>query len=354
MRVVGPRRPGTRSWPAGWPLGVGVLLVLVVVGGVAWGSVVVPPDGVVSVLGHHLVGLPREPAHTAAQEAIVWDVRLPRVLLAVVVGAGLAVCGAVLQAMVRNVLADPYLLGISSGASTGAAAAILFGVGGGLGASALPASAFAGAAAAALGVYALARSGGRMTSTRLVMAGVAVGYALSATTSVLVFSAPSPEGARSVMFWLLGSLALAQWGPALLVVAVVVLATVGLMVLWGRELDALAIGDETALTLGIPPGRLRVRLLLAVSLCVGAIVAASGSIGFVGLVLPHLARRLVGAAHRRMLPLAALLGATFLVAADVVARTVWSPRELPIGVVTALVGAPVLVLLVRRFHAAAT
>lgn len=350
MRVAAARRSSTVYWH----VGLGALLVLAVVGGVAWGSVAVAPDVVVSVLGHRLVGIPGEPTYASAQEAIVWDVRLPRVLLAAAVGAGLAVCGAVLQAMVRNVLADPYLLGISSGASTGAAAAILFGIGGGLGAFALPISAFVGAAVAALAVFALARSGGRMTSIRLVMAGVAVGYALSAATSVLIFSSESPEGARSVMFWLLGSLALAQWGPTLLVVVVIVLVTVALTILWGRNLDALAIGDETALTLGIPPARLRVQLLLVVSLCIGAIVAASGSIGFVGLVLPHLARRLVGASHRRMLPLTALLGATFLVAADIVARTVWSPRELPIGIVTALIGAPVLVLLVRRFHAAST
>lgn len=343
-----------RSSTVYWASGAGVLLILALVSGVAWGSVAVPPGVVLSVLGHHLVGLSSEATYSSAQDAIVWNVRVPRVLLAAAVGAGLAVCGAVLQAMVRNVLADPYLLGISSGASTGAAGAILFGVGGGLGAYALPLSAFVGAAVAALGVYALARAGGRITSIRLVMAGVAVGYALSAVTSVLIFSSDSPEGARSVMFWLLGSLALAQWGPPLLMVVVITCGTVGLTVLWSRKLDALAIGDETALTLGIPPARLRVQLLVVVSLCVGAIVAASGSIGFVGLVLPHLARRLVGASHRRMLPLAALLGATFLIAADVIARTVWAPRELPIGIVTALVGAPVLVLLVRRFHAAGT
>lgn len=345
--------PARRGVTARWYLCASVLLLLAAVGGVAMGSVTVAPDVVVSVLGHRLAGVPGETTWPGAHESIVWSVRLPRVLLAVAVGAGLSVCGAVLQAMARNVLADPSLLGISSGASTGAAAAILFGIGGLSGAYALPLSASGGAAVAALTVYALARSGGRMTSIRLVMAGVAVGYALSAATSVLVFSSDTPEGARSVMYWLLGSLALAQWNLTLLVVAVTVLAVVSTAVLWGRKLDALAIGDETALTLGIPPARFRVQLLLVVSAGIGATVAASGAIGFVGLVLPHLARRLAGASHRRMLPLAALLGALFLLVADIVARTIWSPRELPIGIVTALVGAPFLVLLVRRFHSAA-
>ncbi len=334
----------------GWSAAVTVALVVSIVGGISLGSVSVSPDTVLSVIGHRLFGVPAA-TWSGAEESIVWNVRLPRVLLGAAVGAGLVVCGAVLQAMVHNVLADPYLLGISSGASAGAAAAILFGVAGGLGAYALPLSAFLGAAIAAAGVFVLARSGGRMTSIRLVMAGVAIGYVLSATTSILVFSSDSPEGSRSVMFWLLGSLSLAQWNTTLLVVTGIVLVSICVLTLWSRNLDALSIGDDTALTLGVAPGRFRVQLLAVVSLCVGAVVASSGAIGFVGLVVPHLARRLVGASHQRMLPLAALLGATFLVAADVIARTVWSPRELPIGIVTALIGAPFLIILVRRFHA---
>lgn len=325
-------------------------LVAALVAGVCLGSVTVAADVVVSVLISRGAGVDVGVLWTAPQAAIVWDVRLPRVLLAAAVGAGLTVCGAVLQATVRNVLADPYLLGISSGASTGAAAAILFGLGTGLGLLALPVSAFVGAALAAAAVFGLSRLGGRTTAVRLVMAGVAVGYVLSAATSMLVFSSDSPEGARSVMFWLLGSLTLARWDLTLLAVVLVVLATVVVMTAWGRRLDALAIGDETALSLGVPPSRLRIRLLLVVSACTGTVVAASGSIGFVGLVLPHLARRLVGASHRALIPVAALLGAAFLVLADIVARTLWSPRELPIGIVTALVGAPVLVSLVRRFQ----
>ena len=184
---------------------------------------------------------------------------------------------------------------------------------------------------------------------RLLLSGVAVGYALSAVTSFIIFASDSAEGSRSVMFWLLGSLSLARWNLLLGVVFAVVGLTMAVFILWGRRLDALAIGDETALTLGVSPTRTRVILLVVVSLATGAVVAASGAIGFVGLVIPHVARRLVGAVHSHMIPVAALLGATFLVWADALARTMMQPRELPIGIITAMVGAPFLLILVRRY-----
>lgn len=317
---------------------------------VAVGPVTIAPGTVVQVLGAHLGSLPAGDQLDVTADAIVWDVRLPRVLLGAAVGAGLALCGATLQAMVRNMLADPYLLGINSGASSGAAAMILFGVGLGLGEHALSVSAFIGALAASLMVFLVARAAGRVTSLRLLLAGVAIGYALTAVTSFLVFASGSAEGARSVMFWLLGSLALARWGGPLAVVAVVVVLTGVLLTLWGRRLDALAIGDETSHILGISPARFRTQLLVVVSLCIGVVVAASGSIGFVGLVIPHLARRLVGAAHSWAVPVSALLGAIFLVWADLLARTLMAPQELPIGIITAIVGAPFLLYLIRRMR----
>ncbi|MDN4174947.1 iron ABC transporter permease [Nocardioides sp. SOB77] len=337
-----------------WLVGLGCLLVATVVVGVGAGAVAVPPATVARVLGHHLLGVPGEVTWSLPQDAIVWQVRLPRVVLGVLAGAGLAVCGVALQAMVRNVLADPYLLGVNSGASSGAAAAILFGFGSGLGEHALPASAFLGALAASALVFAVARSAGRVTSVRLLLAGVAVGYALYAATSFLIFASGSAEGARSVMFWLLGSLGLAQWDAPLAVVAVVVLATLVLLTGWGRRLDVLALGDDTARALGTSPDRFRTLLLLVVALCVGVLVSAAGSIGFVGLVVPHLARRAVGGRHVRVVPVAALMGAVLLVWADVVARVLLQPQEIPIGIITSLVGAPFLLLLVRRLHATTT
>lgn len=342
-----------RSRSRRWTAALGGGLAVSLLAGIALGSVHVPFASVVEVIGHHLFLVPGEQTWSAPRDAIVWEVRVPRVLLAALVGAGLAVCGMALQAMVRNLLADPYLLGVNAGASTGAAAAILFGVTLGLGEHALSGSAFVGAVAASLLVYAVARSAGRVTSTRLLLAGVAVGYALQAVTSFLIFASDSAEGARSVMFWLLGSLALAEWGQPLALTAVVVLLTVGVLTVLGRSLDALAVGDETALALGVRPERLRTALLVLVALCVAVLVSAAGSIGFVGLVVPHLARRAVGAGHVRAVPVAALMGAVLLVWADVLARVVLSPQEVPIGIITSVVGAPFLLLLVRRLQSAA-
>ncbi len=327
---------------------VGLIATVVVTVGI--GPVGIAPDVVVGVIGHKLIGVPGDVTWSRSDMSIIWNVRAPRVLLGIAVGAGLAVCGAVLQAMVRNMLADPYILGISGGASTGAAGAILFGFGAGVGQNALPLSAFLGALGASLLVFFIARSGGQITSLRLLLSGVAVGYALSAATSFIIFASDSAEGSRSVMFWLLGSLSLAHWDVLLAIVIGVVAFALAGFVVWGRRLDALSVGDETALTLGVSPNRTRVMFLVAVSLATGVVVAASGAIGFVGLVIPHLARRLVGAVHSRMLPVAALIGATFLVWADALARTVMQPRELPIGILTAIVGAPFLLILVRRMY----
>lgn len=329
---------------------IAVLAVSMVLG-VAVGPIWIEPLDVFQVIGSHLGG-GHPSGIPATSDVIVWDVRVPRVLMAVAVGAGLAVCGAALQAMVRNMLADPYLLGINSGASSGAAATILFGLGLGMGEHALSVSAFLGALMASMLVFLVARAAGRVTSVRLLLAGVAVGYALSALTSFLIFASGSAEGARSVMFWLLGSLSLSRWGAPLAALCLVVAATAVVLTLWGRRLDALAIGDETAHVLGVSPTRFRTQLLIVVSLCIGFVVAASGSIGFVGLVVPHLARRLVGAAHAWSIPAAALIGAIFLLWADLLSRMLLQPRELPIGIVTAMVGAPFLLYLIRRLHSA--
>ncbi|GAB7039606.1 MULTISPECIES: FecCD family ABC transporter permease [Catenuloplanes] len=343
---VGARRRSTVLWL------VGLTVALIVTGLVAvgTGAIAIDPATVARIIGHKTLAMTAGD-WTPPQEAIVWQVRLPRVLLGMTVGAGLAICGVALQAMVRNVLADPYLLGINSGASSGAAAALLFGAGAGFGQYALSGSAFAGALAASLLVFLIARSGGRVTSIRLLLAGVAVGYALYAATSFLIFASGSAEGSRSVMFWLLGSLGLARWDGLLAVTAVIVVGTMAYLTVVGRRLDVLAVGDETAHTLGVSPDRFRMRLLVIVSLAIGVLVSASGSIGFVGLVVPHLARRIVGAAHVRVVPVAALLGAILLVWADVVARVLLAPQEIPIGIITSLLGAPFLLVLIRRLHA---
>lgn len=342
------RRRHTALWIGGL---LAALLVTLPVA-VGLGPASIPVDTVAQIVSRRVFGVPLEVTWTPAQESIVWLLRVPRVLLGAAVGAGLAIAGVGLQALTRNILAEPYLLGVTSGASSLAAATILFGVGAGIGGASLTGSAFVGALAAGVVVYLLARVGGQMTSTRLVLAGVSVGYVLHALTSFLIFASDDPDAGRSVLFWTLGSLTLAT-GQSALVTGAVVLATLALMLIWARRLDALSIGDNTAQTFGISPTRFRAAVMVAIALCVGAVVAASGGIGFVGLIIPHVARMCVGTAHRRLLPVAALLGATYLVWADVLARTALAPQELPLGVVTALVGAPLLFLLVRRLNPSA-
>lgn len=332
-----------------WSGGLLLALLVTLPAAVALGPVAVPVDVVAPVVTRHVFGVPTEVTWTPSQDAIVWLLRVPRVLLGAAVGAGLAIAGVALQALTRNILAEPYLLGVTSGASTLAAASILFGFGAGIGSGSLAGSAFVGALAAGVGVFLLSRVGGQMTSTRLVLSGVSVGYVLHAATSFLIFASDDPDAGRSVLFWTLGSLTLAT-GQSAAVTWSVVLVTGTLLLLRARHLDALAIGDATAQTLGISPTRLRAAVMVVVALCVGALVAASGGIGFVGLIIPHVARMCVGTGHRLLLPVAGLLGAIFLVWADVLARMVLAPQELPLGIITAIAGAPMLFLLVRRLH----
>ncbi len=276
------------------------------------------------------------------RDGIVWELRLPRVLTAACVGAGLALSGAVMQALTRNPLADPYLLGLSSGASLGAVAVLLLGI-----SVLLPLAAFLGSLAALVLTLLLAGALGRITPTRTVLAGLAVSSLASAITSFVIFWTASGDSYREILSWLLGSLSGARW-PALAIAGTAVLV-VGLPLLaGGRMLDAFAFGDTAAAGLGIDVQRTRWLMLGATALLTGALVSVSGSIGFVGLILPHAVRLLFGPGHRALLPLSALVGAVFLVWADTLARTVFDPRELPVGIVTAMVGAPVFAALLLR------
>ncbi|MFD6464432.1 FecCD family ABC transporter permease [Streptomyces goshikiensis] len=311
------------------------------VAGLALGPVRIPPGQVLDTV---LDG----PGRPGAFASIVWDVRMPRVLLGAVVGAGLAVAGTVLQALVRNQLADPFLLGASSGASAGAVAVIVLGAGAGvLGGIGVPLAAFAGSMGALVAVYALARRGGTMTTGRLILAGVAVQYVLSALTSLVLVLAAHPDQMRSVLFWTLGGLGGARWDELALPAVALLLGT-GLLIALARPLDLLLAGEEGARTLGLDTGRFRAAVFVLTSLVIGVLVAYSGAIGFVGLMVPHAARMVVGAGHRALLPVAALGGAVFLSLADLLARTAAAPEEIPVGVVTALVGGPFFLWMLRR------
>ncbi|GAA1943373.1 FecCD family ABC transporter permease [Kitasatospora viridis] len=312
---------------------------------VSLGSVDIPVGEVWRVVGHRLAGDPPAPG---TRDLIVWQLRVPRALLAAIVGAGLGLVGTAVQALVRNPLADPYLLGISSGASLGAVAMIVLGAGVGSGVGfGVSTAAFAGALAAFALVWSVARRGGGFAPLRLVLAGVAIGQFLSGFTSFLVLRAGDDQQTRGVLFWLMGSLGGAQWSQ-LTVPAVVVAGGLVVLLARARALNALLMGDETAAGLGVDVVRLRRELFAVTSLLTGVMVAVSGAIGFVGLLVPHVCRLLVGGDHRRLLPVSALAGSVLLVVVDTVARTALDTQEVPIGVVTALIGAPVLLFLLDR------
>ncbi|WP_207894583.1 iron chelate uptake ABC transporter family permease subunit [Tamaricihabitans halophyticus] len=275
---------------------------------------------------------------------IVWDLRLPRALLAAICGAGLAVCGAVMQALLRNPLADPFVLGVSSGASTGAVAVVVLGVGGG--ALSISSGAFVGAVVSFALVLLLSQTLGG-TTERVVLSGVAAMQLFSSLTSFIVLTSGDAETTRGVLFWLLGSLSSAAWSEVALC-ALVLAGVLAVCLGYARTLDAFAFGAEAAATLGVAVARTRVVLLCATALLTAALVSAAGAIGFVGLVLPHAARALVGANHGRLLPVTAVVGAVFLVWIDTLARTVLEPQEVPVGVVTSLIGVPAFVVVLYR------
>lgn len=322
------------------------LLLMSMTAGVAVGSVSIAPQQVWAIVLHAIHPGLAEQSWPAVRESIVLDARLPRVVLGAVVGAGLAACGMALQAVVRNPLADPMLLGVSSGASVGAVAVLVLG-GGALQVFALPFAAFLGAFLALVAVYFLARSGGRMTTVRLILAGVAVAEVLSAMASLLIVTSDDPHKAQSAVRWMLGGLGGTTW-RMVWVPALIVFAGVVLLLAVTRSLNLLYTGEEAAASLGLDVHRFRAAMFVVVALMVGALVAVSGTIGFVGLIMPHIVRLLVGADHRRALPAVALLGAAFLVLCDIVARTVAAPEELPVGILTALVGGPFFLWLMRR------
>lgn len=328
----------------------GVLLAgtpVVLVLAIGFGAVPVPPGEVASTVASRLLGT--ETTVGPIIDQIVWEVRVPRVLLAFVVGAGLAVAGAVLQVVVRNPLAEPYVLGVSAGASL---AAVLVITAGGVttstlaGAVGVPGAAFVGALTTLVLVVTLGRRGGRVEPFRLLLAGVALSYLLQAGTSWIQLRS-GPNEIAAVLFWLLGTVSAADWSD-LAVPSVVVVAAVAWLLVQGRALNALLAGDEVAASLGVDADRLRLALLVVAAALTAVVISVAGGVGFVGLVAPHCVRLLIGPDHRRLLPATALLGGLFLVVADLVGRVLAAPLELPLNVITAVAGVPFFLWLLRR------
>lgn len=323
---------------------MGAALAVVAVLSVGIGPVGVDPRTTLRILWAHLAPGTTEATWSQVDDQIVWTFRVPRVLLAALVGAALALVGTILQAIIRNPLADPYVLGASSGAALGAVGALVLG-------AAVPGllvtgSAFGGAAAAGVAVYVLTVRGQRLEPLRLVLAGVALSYLFSAITGWLTVTADHGK-LPGLLFFLLGSISSASW--ELLTIPACALAIGVVYAVWRSDrLDAAMTGEETAASLGVDMSRLRIETLVVTSLLTGAVVAVAGGIGFVGMVVPHVCRLLIGAGHRALVPLSTVTGAVLMVLVDTIARTAATPREIPLGVVTALIGAPFFLWLMRR------
>lgn len=337
MTDAGPLR--VRGW---WLAVAAGSVVLAAAVGLLVGPAALAPTTVLRAL---LDGLPFVDVDgvSARDAAIVWDLRLPRVVLALLVGAMLSLCGGAYQGAFRNALADPYLLGVAAGAGLGATLALTGGAGS---ASALvPLAAFLGAIAAVVLTYSVGAAGDRLRSpASLVLAGVAVASFLTANQTFV--QQRNSETIREVYSWILGRLSGARWADVALLAPYALLTAVALLA-HRRQLDVLGVGDDEASTLGLDPRRTRLLVVVAASLGTAAAVSVSGLIGFVGIIVPHTVRLLFGASYRVILPLSLLFGATFLCLADLAARTALSPAEVPIGVVTAMVGAPFFVLVLR-------
>lgn len=319
-------------------------LVLIVAVAVGLGPSAIPLGEVWRITLSHLGLFGITADWSAARDAIVWQVRLPRVLLGAIVGASLSLTGAALQAVTRNTLADPHLLGISAGAALGAIVVLLH-TGLFLGLATVPLFAFAGALAATALVVGVSRFTHAGDAGRLVLAGVAISFVLSSLGSLAIFLG-DPRATNSVVFWMLGGLGLAQWSQ--LPYPLAALLACGLyLIARARSLNAMTLGDESATALGIPAARFRMAVFVVSALLTGAAVAFSGVVSFVGLMVPHLVRFLVGGDYRRVMPLSALAGAIVLVAADIVARMAIPPQDMPLGIITGLAGGLFFIGLMR-------
>lgn len=328
------------------------LLIIVVVASVAIGSTYIEQGEVYKVLLSKLTnGFLFEEAGSSMSQSIIWEIRLPRVLLGAICGAGLAVCGVLMQCVTKNPIAEPYILGISSGASCGAVAVIVLG-----GASTLTlmqnisigAGAFIGSIVSGILVFAIGTQMGRTTSTtRLVLCGMAISTIFSALTNLLIYSAKNSNVAKNALFWSVGSLGGAKWEvllfPTIIFVLVVVMA-----ILLSKSLDILLLGDDSAVILGINVKRIKFAILLLATLLISALVSITGAIGFIGLVVPHICRSLVGSDHKKIIVLSSLTGAIFLIISDVLARALFPPIEIPIGIITSLIGGPFFLYLISK------
>lgn len=322
----------------------GLLLLVSMLLCLGVGTVSIPADRVAGILSSLITGA-AQGDWTSGQYHIVVDLRLSRILIGAFAGGGLAMVGAVLQSMTRNPLADPYLFGIASGAAVGAVAVLLY-TGPFLGSLTLPLLAFAGALGTMALVFGVAHGSDGLSAQRMLLTGVGVHFVLMAIVNFMILAA-SDRGADTALFWMLGGFGNARWPLVLPVIGVTLLGSAWIMAR-GAALDALSLGDEGAHTLGVDVSRLRLEMFVVTALITGTIVAACGAVGFIGLVVPHVARWMVGGRTRRLVPCCALIGALFAIWVDAGARAALAPKELPLGVVTAAIGGLFFLFFLRR------
>ena len=309
-----------------------------------FGALNIENTKIIDIILYHL-GFDKDIYWTKIESLIIWDMRLPRILLACFAGAGLAVSGVAMQAAVKNPLADPYILGISAGASTGATAVISLGFIDITKEYAVSLGAFAGAIISILILFLLNKQ--NRDSVRLLLSGCVIAILFSSISSTIMFMAKDKDKISSVVFWLMGSVADADWLMVFMVFVSVVMG-VFILILYHRQLNAMLLGEETAHTLGVNINKLRWQLVVLVALMIGIIVAFCGMIGFVGFVIPHIIRSIFGANHKIVVPISAFIGAIFLIYCDILARTIVIPEELPIGIITSMLGAPFFMYILAR------
>lgn len=320
------------------------ILIISIAFAVTIGSVDISIKEVYEVIFYKFFDIKNGAEIPRAVSDVIMLIRLPRIILAIAVGIGLSVCGAVMQAIVKNPLADPYILGISSGASLGANLAIIMGVGTMFGSNYIGIMGFLGAFIVSMLVLALSNVGGRSSSVKLLLSGMALSSVCSAFSSFIIYISNDSQKLKSVTFWLMGSLAGAKWSEIALIFPIVLVASIFFMSQY-RILNLMLLGDETAITLGTDLQYYRVIYLIIASLIIGIIVYASGMIGFIGLIIPHIVRMIFGTDHKKVIPISGLLGAVVLIWADVLSRIIIKGTEIPIGILISIIGAPSFVYL---------
>ena len=342
------------SWRKDKKVFIAVLLILLFISsiilGISFGAVDIPPYDVYRVFLYKVFGIKignLDEILNSTLFDIIWGVRMPRVLLGAFAGMALAMVGVIMQATIQNPLGDPYILGLSSGASLGATFSILIGFSGVLSSFGAPLGAFLGALIASIFVYFLAKIGGRITPFKMILAGMVISSICSSLTSLIIFLSKDNEGIRTVNFWMMGSLAGAEWSNIVLPIAISVIPLIYFFTQY-RNLNLMVLGDETSITLGLNIEKHRKIYMILSSLITGVIVSVCGNIGFVGIMIPHIVRLIFGTDHKTLLPFSALVGAIFLIWADVIARCAITNMELPIGIITSVIGAPFLLWLMVK------